>query len=614
MTTLRVDDLMIKDEIGSGVSGKIFSTNDKRYVIKKGKFEALLPEIDFLSQVEGDAVVKMYGFKLETQPNYYRDDKFYLRTSIILDYGIPIKNYGGSMTQNRLIGSIVNAVAACRDIGLVHGDIKTDNIVVVNERPVLIDFGLSLWDMVGRYFGLAYTGTYRDPNFIIGTWNSVANETFALGKTVAVMSSYYRCVPSNLPPITSNLVVNDLLQQTLELNLENRPSLATLRQRFTEPLYAHSYTMIRKPSRPIPSKSHTCGLNAETWPILMDWVHHTAINKKIGMRTLFTLLTNIHRSSAIYDGIGSEQVQNTLETFGAAHLLLADYCLSGERSLAMKDIFLNTAGRSLRSSNPTSGLAEMISDIVTLLHGTLSGQTVWDRLVEQNSGVLTVAMVATALEDVCRLDYRYRQEERSDRDKRSDRSGSDRQEKHGDREKRQEERSDRSGNDRQEKHNGNHDLTIVPLDCRYRSFQRYLTKTTAKRNKDYTKILVTHFNRPSPEEVLEYYERYCKQHPVVIDSFDELGLVWGSRSVLHLRPAMANEIFGRLLDFKIKWGRNILLDAFDVVWGDKLKILQRTEDRINADRIRTLEDNSWILTANEIIDRVANHTNVTYKM
>lgn len=87
-----------------------------------------------------------------------------------------------------IVGQILNGLAALHAAGIVHGDVKSDNVLVGDDGLVkLIDFGLAHPDLEGRPTlprtrdVVSGTPDYMAPEVIRGADSTAASDTYAAG-------------------------------------------------------------------------------------------------------------------------------------------------------------------------------------------------------------------------------------------------------------------------------------------------------------------------------------------------------------------------------------------------------------------------------------------------
>ena len=68
--------------------------------------------------------------------------------------------------------------------GLLPLDVKPSNIVVVNGRPILFDFGIARWQMAARPKGVRGTDPYIAPEECLLQRITPAADVFGLGVTL----------------------------------------------------------------------------------------------------------------------------------------------------------------------------------------------------------------------------------------------------------------------------------------------------------------------------------------------------------------------------------------------------------------------------------------------
>ncbi len=98
---------------------------------------------------------------------------------------------GKMLTTAQLIDDMTEGLAFLHSHGVVHGDIKENNVVFYDGHARLIDFGLAKYglpalddprDLLSA--GMAYTTVYRDPEYDTHGWNSARAEWFAMARAV----------------------------------------------------------------------------------------------------------------------------------------------------------------------------------------------------------------------------------------------------------------------------------------------------------------------------------------------------------------------------------------------------------------------------------------------
>ncbi len=141
-------------KIGEGAYGKIYKVKNKqsgdiramKQIIKSkitdmSKFQT---EIKILSKVDHPNIVRLY--------EVIEDDKYYNLLQELCTGGELYKKYQSSQLKEKDIANIFNqimsAVAYCHEKGIVHRDLKLENILFVSEDPnspiKVIDFGFSV--------------------------------------------------------------------------------------------------------------------------------------------------------------------------------------------------------------------------------------------------------------------------------------------------------------------------------------------------------------------------------------------------------------------------------------------------------------------------------------
>ena len=152
----------------------------------------------------------------------------------------------------RLGAGLAEGLAAIHACGLVHRDLKPSNVILADDGPRIIDFGIaraaeaSPMTTAGMVVG---TYSYMSPEQLRGDVAGPASDVFALGCTLAfaatarvtfgddsIVTVVYRITtePPDLSGVTEEHGFRDLVRDCLSKSPANRPSLGTIMERLAE--------------------------------------------------------------------------------------------------------------------------------------------------------------------------------------------------------------------------------------------------------------------------------------------------------------------------------------------------------------------------------------------
>ncbi|MGH3231211.1 MAG: serine/threonine-protein kinase, partial [Streptosporangiaceae bacterium] len=152
----------------------------------------------------------------------------------------------------RLGAGLAEGLAAIHACGLVHRDLKPSNVILADDGPRIIDFGIaraaeaSPMTTAGMVVG---TYSYMSPEQLRGEVAGPASDVFALGCTLAfaataritfgddsIVTVVYRITtePPDLSGVTEEHGFRELVRDCLSKSPANRPSLATIMERLAE--------------------------------------------------------------------------------------------------------------------------------------------------------------------------------------------------------------------------------------------------------------------------------------------------------------------------------------------------------------------------------------------
>ena len=158
----------------------------------------------------------------------------------------------GLVQLSRLGAGLAEGLAAIHACGLVHRDLKPSNVILADDGPRIIDFGIaraaeaSPMTTAGMVVG---TYAYMSPEQLRGDVAGPASDVFALGCTLAyaataritfgddsIVTVVYRITtePPDLTDVTEEHGFRQLVSECLAKNPADRPSLTTILERLAE--------------------------------------------------------------------------------------------------------------------------------------------------------------------------------------------------------------------------------------------------------------------------------------------------------------------------------------------------------------------------------------------
>lgn len=214
----------IEEQIGQGGSGVVFKGRDHRLsrsvavkvLYRNGSAEAdarFLRESQAMAALKHDHLLDVYasGISAEGTP--------YIVMPLIDGVSLKQKLVTGTLTYREIaeiIYQVAQGLQAAHDAGLLHRDIKPDNILLDNQdaRAKLADFGLAKFDADQTLTStdvLAGTPAYMSPEFAQNTASRDSRcDIYSLGITL------YECL-TGTPPFTGQPL------QILEQHVQSEP-------------------------------------------------------------------------------------------------------------------------------------------------------------------------------------------------------------------------------------------------------------------------------------------------------------------------------------------------------------------------------------------------------
>jgi len=136
----------------------------------------LANEFSTLSSLRHPNIISVldYGFNDDNNPFY---------TMELLENGIQIREYAAGKTREQKINYLLGILQALRYLhqrGILHRDLKPANILVSDDSPKLLDFGLAVdADYAREHSDAAGTLAYLAPEILRGTSPSIQSDLYA---------------------------------------------------------------------------------------------------------------------------------------------------------------------------------------------------------------------------------------------------------------------------------------------------------------------------------------------------------------------------------------------------------------------------------------------------
>lgn len=148
-----------------------FSDAEERMIVLANEFKTL-------SSLRHPHIISVldYGFDKENKPFFTMD---LLKDGLeMLDYAID-KSYNDKITY---LINVLQALGYLHQRGILHRDLKPANILIADNSPKLLDFGLALDASIAEnYESIAGTLSYLAPELLRGKSPSIASDLYAFG-------------------------------------------------------------------------------------------------------------------------------------------------------------------------------------------------------------------------------------------------------------------------------------------------------------------------------------------------------------------------------------------------------------------------------------------------
>jgi len=217
----------IKKEIFAyGSYGNIKETICNKYIVKETEqyIESIFCELDILSRINSPYIIKPIAMCFAKN-----------LIKIVYEKGVVINKYVMDPDNAvQIFYDLLFGLKILHENNIAHCDIKPPNIIILNDKPVFIDFGISkfcykLENNNDKAFicKTAYTTGFEPPEIGQEATRSITGDIYSLGKT-------FMCISDNIDFIYSNKVKKYADPNMFELissmvtTIENRKSIDEL--------------------------------------------------------------------------------------------------------------------------------------------------------------------------------------------------------------------------------------------------------------------------------------------------------------------------------------------------------------------------------------------------
>jgi serine/threonine protein kinase len=167
----------------SGAYGKVFETSDGKYVVKGQSFHAMfVKEVCILSQFSHPNLIGVEDISFT--------EEGYTWYAMAKGEDLWTAYHSGKITIRSILSDLFSVFAFFEKNGIVHADLKPQNIVFHEGRVKVIDLGIAkfaeLYDDGYMFRGPAYTIVFRDPEYDSSfvTPASIKCEVYSIATTI----------------------------------------------------------------------------------------------------------------------------------------------------------------------------------------------------------------------------------------------------------------------------------------------------------------------------------------------------------------------------------------------------------------------------------------------
>jgi len=267
-------------KIASGSYGSVYlSGNDTVVKGQQSDTSAILKEIDIFNRFSHPCIIPLLNYTV-----YFENGV--LTSQMAFPKGKPLKNAitDGDITPDKFVYDILSALSLLHQSGIIHGDIKPDNIVFYRGYACLIDFGLAkrIYNTAqGKMItGISYSLPYRDPEYNGSAFNPINVELYSVG---ASLIKFY-----DPNPLTGLIIESKKLPELMRRLTTKLAEREFLSQIVPQPIPGQEFETL-------PIDIHRC--DEEVFLVLYQELVN--VNQQIPIEPIFLACQIIHRSYPI---------------------------------------------------------------------------------------------------------------------------------------------------------------------------------------------------------------------------------------------------------------------------------------------------------------------------
>jgi serine/threonine protein kinase len=277
----RFGPFLVLERLGAGGMGTVYlaqSPGGRRVAVKTiHADQAVDPGVRERFRREIDAARRVSGFwtapVVEADPDAATP---WVATAYLdgPDLGEHIRRHGPLPATDLLVlaAGLAEALAAIHDAGLVHRDLKPANILITEDGPRIIDFGIARADTAGTLTtigGILGTPAYMSPEQANGAITGPASDVFSLGAVLYYAATGTGPFGTGTVPALLHRVVHEepdltaipepvrpALTACLHKESEHRPTAAALLGLLTDPPALIDGGRPQEPEPAPPSRTH----------------------------------------------------------------------------------------------------------------------------------------------------------------------------------------------------------------------------------------------------------------------------------------------------------------------------------------------------------------------